>query len=169
MAEVWGRLALRLANADVHAYYFRQYATTVRGFLDALGQVPRAAEELDLTAAATAVGAWQGEEESLHRKIDGALTSGKALPAGSSSALNDALLRVERELLIADGIPGRPWFKHCLYAPRYTYAAMSLPGVREAAESGNWAEARRQLGVLTQRLRAAAEATRRAASLVAGS
>lgn len=61
-----------------------------------------------------------------------------------------------------------PWFKHCLYAPRYTYAAMSLPGVREAAESGNWAEARRQLEVLTERLRAATEATRRAASLVPG-
>ncbi len=30
MAEVWGRLGLRLANADVHAYDYRQYATTVR-------------------------------------------------------------------------------------------------------------------------------------------
>ncbi len=37
MVEVWGRLALRLANADVHAYDLRQYATTVRGFLDASG------------------------------------------------------------------------------------------------------------------------------------
>jgi N-acetylated-alpha-linked acidic dipeptidase len=166
MVEVWGRLALRLANADVHAFDLQQYATTVRSFLDALGQVPRAAEELDLTAAATAVAAWNVEAETLQRRIDGALTSGKDFPASSLSALNDALLRVERELLIADGIPGRPWFKHCLYAPRYTYAAMSLPGVREAAESGNWEEARRQLGVLTERLRAAAEATRRAASLV---
>ena len=166
MVEVWGRLALRLANADVHAYDLRQYATTVRGFLDALGQVPRAAEELDLTAAATAVGAWQVEAETLHRKIDGALTSGKDFPASAFAVLNDALLGVERELLVAEGIPGRPWFKHCLYAPRYTYAAMSLPGVREAAESGNWEEARRQLGVLTERLRAATEATRRAASLV---
>jgi N-acetylated-alpha-linked acidic dipeptidase len=133
-----------------------------------LGEVPRAAEELDLTAAATAVGAWNVEAEALHRRIDGTLTSGKALPASSFAALNDALLRVERELLIADGIPGRPWFKHCLYAPRYTYAAMSLPGVREAAESDNWAEARRQLEVLIQRLRAVTEATRHAASLVPG-
>lgn len=168
MVEVWGRMALRLANADVHAYDLRQYATTVRGFLDNLGELPGATAELDLSAAATAVVAWQVEAETLHRKIDGALASAKALPASSCSALNDALLRVERELLAADGIPGRPWFKHCLYAPRYTYAAMSLPGVREAAESGNWAEARRQLGVLTERLRAATEATRRAASLVPG-
>ena len=38
MVEVWGRMALRLANADVHAYDLRQYATTVRGFLDDLGR-----------------------------------------------------------------------------------------------------------------------------------
>jgi N-acetylated-alpha-linked acidic dipeptidase len=61
-----------------------------------------------------------------------------------------------------------PWFKHGLYAPRYTYAAMSLPGVREAAEASNWTEARRQLEVLTGRLRAVTEATRRAASEVPG-
>jgi N-acetylated-alpha-linked acidic dipeptidase len=168
MVEIWGRLALRLANAEVHAYDLRQYATTVRGFLDDLGELPGAAAQLDLTAAGTAVAAWQIEAEALHRKIDGALTSGKDLPASSFSALNDALLRVERELLVADGIPGRPWFKHCLYAPRYTYAAMALPGVREAAESGNWTAARGQLEVLTERLRAATEATRRAASLVPG-
>jgi N-acetylated-alpha-linked acidic dipeptidase len=168
MVEVWGRLALRLANADVHAYDFPTYATTVRGFLDALGEVPGAAGELDLTAAVTAVAAWQSEAEALQKKIDGALASGEVPPASSLSALNVALLRVERELLVADGIPGRPWFKHGLYAPRYTYAAMSLPGVREAAEAGNWTEARRQLEVLTGRLRAATEATRRAASLVPG-
>jgi len=168
MAEVWGRMGLRLANADVHAYDFRQYATTVRGFLDALGEAPGAAQELDVAASATAIAAWQVEAEALQRKIDKALTSEKTLPASSFSELNNALLRVERELLVADGIPDRPWFKHCLYAPRYTYAAMSLPGVREAAESGDWEEARRQLEVLTERLRAVTEATRRAASLVPG-
>ena len=166
MVEVWGRMGLRLANADVHAYDFRQYATTVRGFLDALGEVPGAAPELDLAAAAAAIATWQAEAETLQRKIDGTMASGNDLPASSFSALNDALLRIEREFLLADGIPGRPWFRHCLYAPRYTYAAMSLPGVREAAESGNWEEARRQLEVLTGRLRVVTEATRRAASLV---
>jgi len=168
MVEVWSRMGLRLANADVHAYDFRTYATTVRGFLDALGKVPGAAGELDLTAAMTAVGAWQSEAETLQQKISMAMASMEALPASSFSELNDALLRIERELLVAEGIPGRPWFRHVLYAPRYTYAAMSLPGVRETAESGNWEEARRQLEVLTGRLRAVTAATRRATVLVPG-
>jgi N-acetylated-alpha-linked acidic dipeptidase len=168
MVEVWGRMALRLANAEVHAYDFAASATTVRGFLADLGKAPRAAQELDFAAAAAAVDAWQREGETLQRKIDGALASREDLPAGALAELNIALLRIERELLVAEGIPGRPWFKHCLYAPRYTYAAMSLPGVREAAEAGSWDAARRQLAVLVERLRAVTEATRRATVLVPG-
>jgi N-acetylated-alpha-linked acidic dipeptidase len=166
MAEVWGRLALRLANADVHAYDLRQYATTVGGFVDSLREVPELEKNLDLGNVEAAVGAWRREAETLQQKIDGALTGASAPTAASLAPLNAALLGVERELLLAEGIPGRPWFRHALYAPRYTYAAMSLPGVREAAEAGNWDLARSQLGLLVERLQAAAAATRQAATLV---
>ena len=94
------------------------------------------------------------------------LTSEQEHPPKSLSALNEAFIAVEREFLVADGIPDRPWFKHVLYAPRYTYAAMSLPGVREAAEKGDWKLARNQLAVLEARIRAAADATGRAAAKV---
>lgn len=56
----------------------------------------------------------------------------------------------------SEGIPDRPWFKHVLYAPRYTYAAMSLPGIQEAVEAADWDRARRQVELLTRRLEAAA-------------
>ncbi len=166
MVEVWGRLGLRLANAEVHAYDFQPYAAVVHGFLDSLDDISGTREELDLAAATAAVAAWQGEAEALQTKIDKVLTAEIARPSGSFSPLNEALLAVEREFLVADGIPDRPWFKHVLYAPRYTYAAMSLPGVREASEAGDWDLARRQLEVLVARLRAVTEATRKAASLV---
>ena len=71
---------------------------------------------------------------------------------------NRQLMLAERQFLLpprvgeegpsAEGIPGRPWFKHGLYAPRFTYAAMSLPGVTEAVEEGNWDRARQELGRL---------------------
>jgi N-acetylated-alpha-linked acidic dipeptidase len=77
--------------------------------------------------------------------------------------VNEAMRRVEQSLLVAEGIPGRPWFKHVLYAPKYTYAAMTLPGVQEAVDSGNWSVAKAQLTVLAARITAAANATRAAA------
>jgi hypothetical protein len=43
---------------------------------------------------------------------------------------------------------------------------MSLPGVREAAEAGDWELARSQLEVLVERLRAVTAATQNAAALV---
>jgi N-acetylated-alpha-linked acidic dipeptidase len=37
-------------------------------------------------------------------------------------------------------LPGRPWFKHLIYAPgQYTgYEAKTLPAVREAIEQKQW-------------------------------
>jgi N-acetylated-alpha-linked acidic dipeptidase len=166
MAEVWGRLGLRLANADVHGFDYRGYATTVRGFVDSLREVPSLSEKLDLTVAEAVADEWRDAAANLQQKLDRFLTAGAEPATGSLSDLNTALLGVERELLLADGIPGRPWFKHCLYAPRYTYAAMSLPGVREAAEAQDWGLAGRQLNALIERLQAATAATRNAAALV---
>jgi N-acetylated-alpha-linked acidic dipeptidase len=166
MVEVWGRLGLRLANADVIPYDFRPYASTVGGFIDSLKEVPDLEKELDLEAVTAVVEEWRREAEKLHQKTEEALTREGETGAGNFTDLNTALLTVERELLLEDGIPGRPWFKHALYAPRYTYAAMSLPGVREAAEAGNWELARSQLEALLERLRAVAAATREAAGQV---
>jgi N-acetylated-alpha-linked acidic dipeptidase len=166
MVEVWGRLALRLANADVIPYDFRPYAATVRSFIETLRALPGVEDELDLKSIVAVLDEWDEAAESLHQKTEKALTAEGQIETGAYADLNAALLRVERELLLADGIPGRPWFKHALYAPRYTYAAMSLPGVREAAEAENWELARNQLRVLIERLQAVTTATKRAADLV---
>lgn len=50
------------------------------------------------------------------------------------------------------GLPGRPWYRHRLYAPgRYTgYEAKTLPGVREAVESKNTEEARSEAAILAK-------------------
>ena len=42
MADVWGRMALRLANAEVYPFDFALYASRVNGFLDDLAKVPGA-------------------------------------------------------------------------------------------------------------------------------
>ncbi|MCL4821489.1 MAG: M28 family peptidase [Vicinamibacteria bacterium] len=58
-----------------------------------------------------------------------------AAPAARAKA--DALLiRLERALTRDEGLPGRPWFRHHVYAPGfYTgYGVKTLPGVREAIE-----------------------------------
>ena len=54
--------------------------------------------------------------------------------------------------------PGRPWYRHLIYAPRFTYAPEVLPGVSEAIEAGDGGRARAQARRLADALRRAAAA-----------
>ncbi len=67
-------------------------------------------------------------------------TSGFAPEASKTSQLDVQLLGLERALTSEQGLPGRPWYQHLIYAPGvYTgYGAKTLPGVREAIEERQW-------------------------------
>ncbi|HSS45553.1 MAG TPA: transferrin receptor-like dimerization domain-containing protein, partial [Thermoanaerobaculia bacterium] len=84
--------------------------------------------------------------------------------AGGTKGLhvaNDWLLSTERSMLEESGLPHRPWFRHLIYAPLPSYAAETLPAVREAAEAGQRETARREAARLVRKLDAAMTATRR--------
>ena len=57
------------------------------------------------------------------------------------------LIECERKLTSDDGLPGRPWFKHQIYAPGfYTgYGVKTIPAVREAIEQKQWKLADEQI------------------------
>ncbi len=164
MSDVWGRMALRLANAEHYPHDFAIYANRVGGFIDALAAQPAVAGQLDFTAVRAAKAKWAAAAAVLERALASTLASAPS-PARTQrlAAMNEAMRSVEQALLNADGIPGRPWFHHVLYAPRYTYAAMTLPGVQEGVDVGDWARARTQLAIVAQKLETAAAATQRAA------
>jgi N-acetylated-alpha-linked acidic dipeptidase len=87
-----------------------------------------------------------------------------AEPAGSAAELDRALYLSERALTRPQGLPRRPWYVHHIYAPGfYTgYGVKTLPGIREAIEQRDWAEAEEQIGVAAEVLSAAAAAIDRA-------
>jgi N-acetylated-alpha-linked acidic dipeptidase len=91
-----------------------------------------------------------------------------ALAAGGATAdlarvarVNAALRGIERALTRAEGLPGRPWYRHYVYAPGfYTgYAVKTLPAVREAIEQ-------KQYGDVNARIAATAEVLAKAAEKV---
>ena len=84
--------------------------------------------------------------------------SGSSLAKPEAGALNATLRQAERTLTSATGLPRRPWYRHLVYAPGfYTgYGVKTLPGVREAIEQKNWAEAQQQIGATAQVLTAEA-------------
>ena len=81
-----------------------------------------------------------------HRAVDAA----RAKLASNSAAVraaNAKLLQAERQLTDEAGLPKRPWYRHLLYAPGfYTgYAVKTMPGVREAIEEKQYAEAETEI------------------------
>jgi N-acetylated-alpha-linked acidic dipeptidase len=92
----------------------------------------------------------------------------KAAPA-SATAVNAKLIDSERKLTDAAGLPGRPWYRHMLYAPGfYTgYGVKTIPAVREAIEQKRWQEADEQIVRIGRIITAEAELIDEAAAALA--
>jgi N-acetylated-alpha-linked acidic dipeptidase len=73
-------------------------------------------------------------------------SAGRLTPA-AQDAQNAGLVALEQALTRAEGLPGRPWFKHQIYAPGfYTgYGVKTLPAIREALEQRQWTLAAAQI------------------------
>jgi N-acetylated-alpha-linked acidic dipeptidase len=155
MARVFGLQALRMADADVLPYDYEEYGIEIGAYLDAAkkradGKFGERA--LDFTAVNAAAKRFQDAGSKLLSK--------QKSPPRDSSRLNQALRGAERALLVPEGLPHRPWFRHAIYAPgEYTgYAAVVIPGVNEALDKGDKERARQQLAVLAAALERAAKA-----------
>jgi len=68
---------------------------------------------------------------------------GSALTSASIAEVNGLLIQSERKLTTPEGLPGRFWYKHQIYAPGvYTgYESKAIPAVREAIEQKKWKQA----------------------------
>jgi N-acetylated-alpha-linked acidic dipeptidase len=107
----------------------------------AVEEVPPALNFAPLENAASAL---TGAAERYRKAFESARLK---LTPESARAVNVRLMQSERLLTDPAGLPRRPWYRHLLYAPGfYTgYAVKTMPGVREAIEEKNYAEAEAEI------------------------
>jgi N-acetylated-alpha-linked acidic dipeptidase len=154
MARVFGLEVLRMAEADVLPYDYEEYGKEIQAYVDAAekrAESKLGAHVLDFHGA---------EAAAKHFEDAGAkVLSKQKNPPRDPERLNQALRGAERALLVGQGLPHRPWFRHAIYAPgEYTgYAAVVIPGVNEAIDKSDTERARQQLAVLTAALERAAK------------
>ncbi len=157
LVQFWGLATLRLADADVVPLDYEPYGERVEEFAREVGRrwaKPQTDGERDpLSDVGSAASDLRSAAADFNRRREEALDRGDA---GVLARLNQRLVGVERTLLHPDGIPGRPWYRHLVYAPKFTYGPEVLPGVAEAVDSGDTARARVQAERLTAALRNAA-------------
>ena len=86
--------------------------------------------------------------ESAAENYETAIASGIA----ATTEENYLLYQTERELIRQEGLNGRPWYKHHIYAPGfYTgYGVKTIPGVREAIEQRQFDEVAEQIDIAAE-------------------
>jgi N-acetylated-alpha-linked acidic dipeptidase len=151
MTQIWGTVALRLANAEILPFDFESYGKHIHQFVTELDDSSHIAAHIDLASLQRHIAEFQQAGRELNQSAGRAIESGR-LNATNAVPVNQELMQVERNWCNPQGIPGRPWFKHTLYAARYTYAHLELPGLTEAAEAGDWKQAVEQAKILDDEL-----------------
>jgi N-acetylated-alpha-linked acidic dipeptidase len=159
MGRYWAVAALTLSECDYVPLDYAAYAREVQNYLDETAEAAQKRKiELDFTTAREAARAW---EKNGQAALDAARTAVERGDKARVERIHQGLMKVERALLDPEGLAGRPWFKHLIYAPRPTYKAMVLPALTEAIEAGDGPRARAELARLARALNRATAAIAR--------
>jgi N-acetylated-alpha-linked acidic dipeptidase len=153
MARVFGIELLHMAQADYLPEDYELYGKEIVAYVQsaqAKAKQTFAAQSPSFNGAMAAAQRF----EKAGAEIRQAQREGSA----KSERLDRVLSSAERALLIQQGLPNRPWFRHAIYAPgEYTgYAAVVIPGVNEAIDAEDAQRTGAQLSVLTDALNRAA-------------
>ena len=153
MSKVLGVEVIRMADADVLPFDYQLYGKEIGAY------VTTAAKKADQKFGAGKLNLASVSSASDRFTVAaGKLLQAQQDPGATTAKLNSAVMQVERALLIQDGLPKRPWFKHSIYAPgEFTgYAAVVIPGVNEAIDAGDLQRAQTQATALSAALNSAA-------------
>jgi len=176
-AQLWGTVALRLADADGLPLDYRDYATQVRDFFKESMKTARRrklAATIDEKSMTSALEKFSEEAERIEKAkqetadevVRTRTEANDRHPRAVAKLrrINDGLIAAERSLTDARGLRGRTWYTHQIYAPgTFTgYAAQPLPDFRQALDDRNTANAKEALERIVAALNRASETLRKA-------
>ncbi|KAK7244721.1 hypothetical protein RIF29_39547 [Crotalaria pallida] len=116
VAGIWGLLALRLADDSILPFNYIPYANQLKSYMKILNNLldPQISlHPLIMSIQEFALAAKEADDES--KKLRLQETSSRLIDM-KKRTLNDRLMLAEKGFLDADGLRGRPWFKHLVSA-----------------------------------------------------
>jgi N-acetylated-alpha-linked acidic dipeptidase len=150
LATLWGMTTLRLANAQIYPFDYEAYAGEIGSYVKEVLSLGEKSISPDLSLLVGRIEGFQKTARELNRHIERLLSQESRVSSETLQAINAALMQTERDFGSPQGIPQRPWFKHLIYACKFTYDPEVLPGVTEAVEEKNWVRAKEQISLLAQ-------------------
>jgi N-acetylated-alpha-linked acidic dipeptidase len=163
-AQIWGTMALRLADADGLPFDYSDYANQIRDFFNETVRLSRRrnlAGSFDEKAMVAAIDDFLKESTRVERDRQDAVQNGDSAKLKS---INASLMDVERQFIDPRGLRGRAWYKHQIYAPGiYTgYAAQPLTDFRQALDDRNTSNAKESLERIVDALKRATNSLKHA-------
>ena len=147
---------VRMADAPILPFSFSDAARTYRTYVAEIEE--RARETggenwLNLFDVKVALDSLAAAGAAFDEAVDRATGMGVAWLEGQRGELgviNREIYLSERDLGADEGLPRRPWYRHTIYAPGFFtgYGVKTMPGIREAVEQENQAEAQAQAAVV---------------------
>jgi N-acetylated-alpha-linked acidic dipeptidase len=158
-AQIWGTIALRLADAAGLPLDYADYADELHDFVNEtkrLANRKNLGEVFDSKSLLAAIDGFADEAGKIDKRRRDDLKNLESR-SGQLSRTNEALIQAERALIDERGLRGREWYKHQIYAPGfYTgYAALPLPDLRQAIEDGRTADAAQAAVRITEAIKRA--------------
>ncbi|MGH9927878.1 MAG: M28 family metallopeptidase [Pyrinomonadaceae bacterium] len=176
-AQLWGTVAMRLADAAGLPLDYRDYASQVREFFSECMKTAKrrklagAFDEKPMNKALQSFADEAERIEKARQETVGEIERTRVeandrhpRAVARLKRINEALLTAERSLTDERGLRGRTWYVHQIYAPgTYTgYAAQPLPDFRQALDDRNTTNAKEALERIVAALNRAAETLRKA-------
>ncbi|XP_043701342.1 probable glutamate carboxypeptidase AMP1 isoform X2 [Telopea speciosissima] len=117
VSGIWGLLALQLAGDPILPFDYVSYAAQLQDYASSLSKLVDDGTSLHaITTSIQGLAAVAEKMEEEAKKLREQETIDDLLELKRHS-LNDRLMLAERGFLDAEGLPGRPWFKHLVYGP----------------------------------------------------
>ena len=183
MSEIVGRLAIELVGAEILPFNYIDYARELRSYIT---QLEAAAPSINFEPLSRAVDVFEDaatktfqdieklkesqdqlrEEErdlidrtGLTQETNDALRAEEARLEIEFEALNDRLILTERAMINTFGLPGRPFYRHIVFAPsaKNSYEGSGFPSIADAISDNNLKLAEDQMLIATQLIITAAE------------
>lgn len=168
-AQLWGTLAMRLADAQSLPFDYVSYAGEIREFFtESLRMAKRRnfGSEVNERAMNEALDDFAIEATRVEKRKEDLLqdlSKNDQTAQSKLDRLNQALMAAERAFIDERGLRGRSWYRHQIYAPGYYtgYAAQPLPDFRQALEDRNSGAASDALERIVAALKRATEILRK--------
>jgi N-acetylated-alpha-linked acidic dipeptidase len=166
-AQLWGTIAMRLADEEGLSFDYTDYAKQMREFFDESVKTAKRrnlGSAFDEKAMNDALKAFSKQAVRIEQRRQLEIARIPHSPE-ELRPINDALIATERAFIDDRGLRGRPWYKHEIYAPGvFTgYASQPLTDFSQALDDRNAANAKEGLERIIDAVRRATEVLKKAA------